>query len=78
LRRRQLFDFDEVEIIQASDKEVERFIVQVGNDTDEARQSRYQQMRCVISPDAGLSVNTMRILQYTFSQVIMMGDERER
>jgi hypothetical protein len=30
-----LFDFDRVEIQQATDEEVERFAVQVGNDTDE-------------------------------------------
>ncbi|MEM7348306.1 MAG: hypothetical protein AAF485_29100 [Chloroflexota bacterium] len=34
---RTLFDFDEVQIIQATDEEVERFAVEVGNDTDVER-----------------------------------------
>src|SRR5688572_15242710 len=34
LCRRKLFDFSQIEIIRASDEEVERFAVQVGNDTD--------------------------------------------
>ncbi len=34
LARRALFDFDRVEIVRAADQDVERFAVQVGNDTD--------------------------------------------
>lgn len=69
LTRRTLFDFDRVEIIQASDEEVERFAVQVGNDTDEARQPRYKQMTCIVSPECRLSENTLRILRRTFGNV---------
>ncbi len=68
--RRELFDFDRVEIIQASDEEVERFAVQVGNDTDELRQPRYQGMVCIISSDCLLSENTVRILERMFGEVI--------
>jgi hypothetical protein len=69
LVRRALFDFEAVEIIQATDEEVERFAVQVGNETDEVRQPRYKEMRCTVSPECKLSENTMRILKRTFGQV---------
>ena len=70
LIRRDLFDFDEVEIVQAIDEEVERFAVQVGNDTDTVRRPRYKQMRCSISSDCNLTENTRRILQHMFGQVM--------
>jgi hypothetical protein len=69
LPRRALFDFDEVEIVQAADEEVERFAVQVGNDTDPARQPHYKKMRCWVAHKAGLSDNSLRILRYTFDQL---------
>ncbi|MCX7722727.1 MAG: HEAT repeat domain-containing protein, partial [Verrucomicrobiae bacterium] len=69
LLRRELFDFDSVEILQATDEDVERFAVQVQNDTDPFRTKRYKQMRCVVSQQAGLSENTMRILKSTFGEV---------
>jgi hypothetical protein len=68
LRRRSLFDFDRVEIVQATDEEVERFAVSLGNDTDETRRARYQGMECAISPGCELSTNTLRVLQYTFRE----------
>ncbi|MFC1975410.1 hypothetical protein ACFLXQ_03310 [Chloroflexota bacterium] len=69
LLHRSIFDFDCVEIIQATDEDVERFAMQTGNDTDFLRQPRYKQMRCTIAPDCELSENTMRILQRMFGQV---------
>lgn len=66
LIRRDLFDFDEVEIVQATDEDVERFAVQVGNDTDEFRRSRYKEMSCNITLDCRLSENTLRILKSNF------------
>jgi hypothetical protein len=69
LVRRDLFDFDWVEIIRATDEEVERFVVQVGNDPNELRRSRYEDMRCIIDPACPLSENTIRILQHTFGRV---------
>lgn len=70
LQRRSLFDFDRVEIVQASDEEVERFAVLVGNDTDPVREPRYRGMICKIGPECQLSKNTMRILEHTFGEVI--------
>lgn len=67
--RRRLFDFDRVEIIQATDEDVERFAVQVGNDTAESRTERYAKMFCRVSSDCHLSPGTMRILADTFGKV---------
>lgn len=74
LVRRSLFDFDRIEIIQATDEEVERFTVQVGNDTDSVRESHYKQTRCIIGPKCHLSENTLRILRHTFERV----EQRDR
>lgn len=70
LVRRELFDFDRVEIVQADDEAVERFAVQIGNDTDEIRRSRYAHMRCIIGPACDLSENTQRILERTFGELV--------
>jgi hypothetical protein len=67
--KRRLFDFDRVEIIQTTDEDVERFAMQVGNDTDPVRQSRYAQMQCHIAPDCQLSENSLRVLQSFFGEV---------
>jgi hypothetical protein len=69
LHYRTIFDFEEVEIVQATDEEAERFAVQVGNDTDPVRQPRYKRMRCLISSDCGLSENSLKILHRTFGRV---------
>jgi hypothetical protein len=66
---RDLFDFDEVWIIEATDEDVERLAVQVGNDTDPIRRPKYEQMRCLISPACHLSPNTLRVLGQVFGQV---------
>ncbi|MCP4372101.1 MAG: hypothetical protein GY797_28875 [Deltaproteobacteria bacterium] len=63
---RRPFDFDSVVIKQASDEDVERFAIQIGNDTDIIRRSQYSQIDCLVSSDCNLSLNTMRILQYLF------------
>jgi len=59
-----------VNIIQATDEEVERFAVQVGNDIDPFRKPRYKEMPCLIDTDCDLSENTWRILQQMFGQVV--------
>jgi hypothetical protein len=69
LVHRQLFDFDRVEIVRATDEEVERFAVQVGNDTDGFRKSRYATLRCTLAPTCVLSENTRRVLARTFGEV---------
>lgn len=69
LALRTLFDFDRVEIIEATDEAVERFAVSVGNDTDIVRKARYKKMTCTISSACQLSNNTHRILSDIFSKV---------
>jgi NADH-quinone oxidoreductase subunit J len=69
LRRQALFDFDRVEIVQASDEDVERFMNQIGHDTDSWRRSRYRQMSCLIAPGLELSENTLRVLRTMFGEV---------
>jgi hypothetical protein len=69
LRYRRLFDFNRVEIVNATDEEVERFAVQVGNDVDETRRRNYQAVSCVIQSPCSLSENTIRILRGIFGHV---------
>ncbi len=69
LVRRALFDFDRVEIIRATDKDIEHFAMQVGNDTDPYRKSCYGRTRCAIAPICHPSENTLRILEALFGQV---------
>ena len=69
LKRRSVFDFDSVEIIKTDDKQAEHFAIQVGNDNDSWRRSRYKEMQCQVSSDCGLSENTLRILKNTFGTV---------
>jgi hypothetical protein len=69
LKRRAVFDFDRVEIVAATDEEVERFLIQVGNDTDEWRVPRYKRMTCTVAPQCTLTENTLRILRRTLGRV---------
>jgi hypothetical protein len=69
LARRAMFDFDRVEIIRATDKDIEHFAMQVGNDTDPYRESRYGRTRCTIAPICHPSENTLRILESLFGRV---------
>jgi NADH-quinone oxidoreductase subunit J len=69
LRRPKLFDFDWVEIKQATDADVTRFAGQISQDTDNWRGMRYPQMVCLVAPEAGLSADTMRQLQEQFGEV---------
>ena len=74
-QHRVLFDFDRVEIVQATDEAVERFAIQVGNDTDPLRKPHYQQMPCRIGAACRLSENTLRILESMFGQVVHLSQE---
>jgi hypothetical protein len=69
LARCSLFDFDKVEVVRATDEDVERFAIQVGNNTDSTRKSRYKKMNCIIRSGCDLSENTIRILRQVFGQV---------
>ena len=69
LQRAEPFDFDRVEIIRATDQEVEDFVVAVKNDTDEWRTIQYPQSICYLAPEVELSENTQRLLRDTFADV---------
>ena len=69
LRLRKLLDFDRIEIVSASDEDVQRFAIQVGNDTDEYRRPRYKDMHVSIAPGCRLSENTLRIVRDMFGRV---------
>lgn len=70
LKHRKLFDFDRVEIADASDEDVQRFAVQVGNDTDQYRRKRCRQMPVTIAPGCRIEENTLRILQGMFGEIL--------
>lgn len=72
LRRRSLCDFDRVEILSASDYEVERFCIAAGNDTDELRRGQYKSVPCLTAEGCGLSENTLRVLRGMFGEVVTM------
>lgn len=65
------FDFDRVEIIRADDETIERFAVEIGNDTDPVRAPTYQTMPCTVT--CPLSGNTLRILERIFGEVTETG-----
>ena len=71
LQRQTLFDFDRVEIVQASIKEVERFCIEVRNDGDASRAQRYRSMRCTVARACNLPELTMRTLHRIFGEVIV-------
>jgi HEAT repeat protein len=73
LGREVLFDFDGVEIFAASDYEVERFCMRIGNDTDPLREKRYRDMLCQVWRAEMLSGNTLNVLRSTFGRVIIEG-----
>ena len=69
LIHRAMVDFDEVQIIQATDEDVERFVVTVGNNTDYTQRPNYGEIGCEISLDCQLSLNAIRILEKIFGRV---------
>ena len=76
LRRPNLFDFDWVEIVQASDDDVARFTQQISQDDDKWRGIRYPQMVCLVDPEAGLSAESMAKLREIFGEVRITAIEK--
>lgn len=70
----RLFDFDGVEIVQATEEEVERFIIQVRNDTDPGKQKQYKSMTCRIINRTALTQETINLLENVFGSVIFLQD----
>ena len=75
LKRGSLFDFDKVEIVQAGDRQVQSFLIQVGNDADVFRRRRYRKMRCTVAEGCQLSENTLRALRGQFPRLERMGSD---
>ncbi|GEM_PF-2389968 len=63
-KRGGLFDFDRVEIHEADDVQVERFVMAVSNDPDAERRGRRR--RCTINPQISLSQHTANMLDAVF------------
>ncbi len=66
---REIFDFDRVIIVDASDFDVEYLCVDIENDMDERRKGRYKKMKCSVSSDSRLRDNTAKIIKRTFGVV---------
>jgi len=64
-----LFEFERVEIIKATDHQVERFVMLLANDDDAGRQAHYSRAICLLGPQVALSQNTLRLLAHTFASV---------
>ncbi len=64
LKQSGLFDFDSVKINRATDEEVVRFCIQVGNDPDVYRSQR--KAFCTIEHDNQFSANTLGVVRKTF------------
>jgi hypothetical protein len=69
LVHRRMFDFEGVELIRASEVEVEKFAVQVANNTDSQQKVTYRRMACQVGPDCRLSPNTLKLLSRLFGKV---------
>lgn len=67
--RRHLFDFDSIEIVSATDEEIERFAVQIGNNTDPVQKSTYRKMICTVASACNLSKHSQRILARLFGNI---------
>jgi NADH-quinone oxidoreductase subunit J len=76
LRRQTLFDFDWIEIVQATDEDVAQFVAQIEQDTDPWREIRYPQMICIVTPDCHFSDDTMATLRKLFGEVRIETAER--
>lgn len=72
LQRQSACDFDGIEIWQATDEEVERFVVNYSNATGAVTAAPDKPIPCAVVSECRLSENTRRILQKTFGSVDMM------
>lgn len=72
LALRTYFDFDNVYIIEASDDDVERFCIHLGNDVDDFRHGSYKTKQCQIASNVRLSNHTRRQLESIFKKVTLI------
>ncbi|MCS7279063.1 MAG: hypothetical protein NZ530_03265 [Thermodesulfobacteriaceae bacterium] len=69
-KHKELFDFDWIEIFQASDEEVERFCIHIGNDGDLIRRKKYKKIPCFIRKECELKEETINMLRNIFKEVV--------
>jgi hypothetical protein len=70
LEKKQPFDFDRVEVVEATDADVEEFVRQTRYDSDPQLQKRLPRMQCVVNAQCHFQrENTMTILRQTFGSV---------
>jgi hypothetical protein len=70
LRQKQPFDFDRVEIVDTTDEQVEKFVLQTRYESDLQVQRRLPKMPCVVNAQCHFQrENTMTILRQTFGSV---------
>ena len=68
-QRDHIFDFTEVVIRKASDKDVERFVMRVSNQADKKARELHKKVSCKIAKTGDLSENSYRLLQSRFGVV---------
>ncbi len=71
-----LFDFDSVDVVSASDEDLRRFLVDVANDTDEDRRKRYRTMPVRLSEGCAPEASTLHALRAEFPR-LMTASEAE-
>ena len=69
LKLNRLFDFDEVDIITASDQDIMRFCMLVGNDSDAYRIPKYARVKCTIHNADQLNTQTRTVIKRCFPMV---------
>jgi len=72
-KQRRLFDFDRVEIVNATDEDVETLCVLTANDTDGYRAPRYPTMTCFVHPGDAMSRTALNMLRSTFVGQVVEG-----
>jgi len=73
IKHGRIFDFDRVEIINATDNDIDKFVLQVESDVDDYRKPRYKKMTVNIHPGCQLSRNSIMNLEMAFGKVVVVG-----
>ena len=65
----RLVDFDRIQIVNASDLDIEELVIACANDPDPVRGSRYSQVPVHVASAKDLGTNARRLLERTFGDV---------
>ncbi len=70
-KRKELFDYDEIRIIDADDYEAEKLVMKLRNDMDDERRERLPEIPVYISPhlELSLSLSKMNLLKDNFKKI---------